>query len=228
MQNLPILYSFVRCPYAMRARFALVYSNIKCALIEVDLKNKPEELLKTSPKGTVPVLYLPSGQVIDQSIDIINYALSQNDPDAICNVEPDDQKIIDRLTNKNDTIFAPLLNKYKYFNRHPEESQSSYREQIEIHFLQQMNTQLELFPYLIGQKLSVADIAIFPFIRQFTHVDPSWPLDMHYKSLATWLERFTKAPSFEIIMQKNTPWVPGDPEVIFHDNPFEIKSSEIN
>ncbi len=215
MQNLPILYSFSRCPYAIRARFALLYSDIKCTLREVDLKNKPEELLKTSPKGTVPVLHLPDGRVIDQSLDIIDYALRQNDPDAIRDVEPNDQKIVDRLVTKNDTVFAPLLNKYKYFDRHPEESQNSYREQIEIHFLQQMNTQLELFPYLTGKKLSVADIAIFPFIRQFTHVDPSWPLEKHYKFLAEWLERFTKAPSFEIIMQKNNPWSLGDPDIIF-------------
>ena len=78
-----------------------------------------------------------------------------------------------------------------------------------------MNTQLELFPYLIGQKLSVADIAIFPFIRQFTLVDPNWSLSLHYKSLATWLEKFTKDPSFEIIMQKNLPWFLGDPEIIY-------------
>jgi len=215
MQNIPILYSFIRCPYAMRARYTLVYSNIKCILREVDLKNKPDALLKASPKGTVPVLHLPDGQIIDQSLDIIYYALKQNDPQGIGNIDPEDQSVIDRLIDKNDKVFAPLLNKYKYFTRHPEETQSSYREQIELHFLQQMNTQLELFPYLIGQKLSVADIAIFPFIRQFTLVDPDWSLSLHYKSLAAWLEKFTKDPSFEIIMQKNLPWVPGDPEIIF-------------
>lgn len=215
MQDLPILYSFIRCPYAMRARYALVYSNIKCILREVDLKNKPIELLKVSPKGTVPVLHLPNGKVIDQSLDIIHHALQQNDPQGISIIDAEDQSVIDRLIDKNDKVFAPLLNKYKYFTRHPEETQSSYREQIELHFLQQMNTQLELFPYLIGQKPSVADIAIFPFIRQFTLVDPDWSLSLHYKSLANWLEKFTKDPSFEIIMQKNLPWFLGDPEIIY-------------
>lgn len=220
MQNLPILYSFIRCPYAMRARYALAYSNIKCTLREVDLKNKPAQLLKVSPKGTVPVLLLQDDAVIDQSLDIIYYALNQNDPQNISNIDAEDQSVIDQLIDKNDKVFAPLLTKYKYFNRHPEETQSSYREQIELHFLQQMNTQLELFPYLIGQKLSAADIAIFPFIRQFTLVDPNWSLSSHYKFLNLWLEKFTNDPIFEIVMQKNLPWVQGDPEIIY---PSDLK-----
>lgn len=215
MQNLPILYSFVRCPYAIRARFALAYSNIKCILREVDLKNKPMELLEASPKGTVPVLHLSNGHVIDQSLTIIEYALKQNDPGGVNNVDVEDQKIVNRLIDKNDKVFAPLLNKYKYFNRYPEELQSSYKKQIETQFLQQMNSQLELFPYLIGQKLSVADIAIFPFIRQFTLVDSNWPFKLHYSFIAAWLEKFTEDPLFETIMQKNLHWSPGDSEIIF-------------
>ena len=215
MQNLPILYSFVRCPYAIRARFALAYSNIKYILREVDLKNKPLELLKASPKGTVPVLHLSNGHVIDQSLDIIEYALKQNDPGGINNVDVEDQKIVNRLIERNDKIFVPILNKYKYFTRYPQETQSSYREQIELHFLQPMSTQLKLFPYLIGQKLSVADIAIFPFIRQFTLVDPNWSLELYYSSLATWLKKFIEDPYFKIIMQKSPPWSVSDAEIIF-------------
>jgi len=137
MQQLPILYSFVRCPYALRARVALAYSNIKCILREVDLKNKPLELLKVSPKGTVPVLQLPTGQIIEQSLEIIYYSLAQNDPLGISNISANDQTLADELIEKNDKIFVPLLNKYKYFDRYPEETQATYRKQIELQFLGQ-------------------------------------------------------------------------------------------
>jgi glutathione S-transferase len=215
MQQLPILYSFVRCPYALRARISLAYSNIKCILREVDLRNKPPELLKISPKGTVPVLQLPTGQIIEQSLEIIYYSLMQNDPLGINNLNAKDRKTVDELIEKNDTTFVPLLNKYKYFDRYPEDTQASYREQIECHFLRQMDTQLELSPYLLGQKVSAADIAVFPFIRQFALVDPDWFFASNYRFLIIWLERFIKNPSFEMIMQKNLPWAPNSPEVIF-------------
>jgi glutathione S-transferase len=216
MENLPILYSFVRCPYAMRARIALTYSDIKCYLREVDLKNKPQELLTASAKGTVPVLQLTSGEVIDQSLDIIRYAVKQNDPLEIQNIEGSTAySNIDDLISKNDKIFIPLLSKYKYFGRYPGHSQLDYRNQACDLFLNELDNILSQNTYLMGNKLSVANIAIIPFIRQFALVDEDWFYGSNYKYLINWLVEFTNSPLFNKIMQKNSPWIAGDAEIIF-------------
>lgn len=215
VQDLPILYSFVRCPYAMRARFALAYSNIQCILREVDLKNKPSELLKISAKGTVPVLHLPTGKIIDQSLDIIYHSININDPEGINAANKEEQDIIDQLIAKNDKEFIPLLNKYKYFPRFPEHSQLFYRQQIEEVFLLNINKILENSPYLSNNKMSIADIAIFPFIRQFANVDPEWFLTSNFKSLLKWLDSLTTHPIFKQIMIKYTPWKKEEEPVFF-------------
>ena len=211
-KSLPILYSFRRCPYAMRARMALHYASIKCMLREVSLKNKPQSMLDISPKGTVPVLLLQDGVVIDESLDIIHYALAQNDPEGI-NQTNNEQ--VNQLIARNDTEFAKLLRMYKYFDRHPENTQKEYRQQIELEFLENYEQMLGEKQFLLSTK-SIADIAILPFIRQFAYVDEDWFFTSKYKNLINWLNMFTMSESFEhIIMAKHTPWQRNDEDVIF-------------
>lgn len=214
-QELPILYSFRRCPYAMRARMALHYSEINCELREVSLKNKPDALINISPKATVPVMHLPDGTIIDESLDIIHYAISQNDPEGISNVSKNLQEQIDELIAINDSEFASLLRKYKYFEKHPEESQESYRKKIEANFLTKYEMMLDSNKFLFGKK-SIADIAILPFIRQFAFVDEEWFFNSPYKNLINWLNMALESDVFEnIILAKHNPWKEGDEPVYF-------------
>lgn len=214
-QELPILYSFRRCPYAMRARMALHYSEINCELREVSLKNKPDALISISPKATVPVMQFADGTIIDESLDIIHYAIGQNDPEGIADVSDDLQAQIDELIASNDSEFAPLLRKYKYFEKHPEESQESYRKQIEADFLTKYEQMLEGNKFLFGKK-SIADIAILPFIRQFAFVDEEWFFSSPYKNLINWLNMALESDAFEnIILAKHNPWKEGDDPVYF-------------
>ncbi|NRB11082.1 MAG: glutathione S-transferase N-terminal domain-containing protein [Rickettsiaceae bacterium] len=221
MSKLPILYSFRRCPYAMRARIALAYNNVQCILREVDLKNKPEAMLEISPKGTVPVLLLNNGKVIEESLDIIYYALEQeitkgSRADILTNVTKEEQQKIEQLITNNDTEFAKLGRKYKYFEKYPEESQKNYRTQIEKQFLQNMEQSLSKHKYLISDKLSIADIALMPFIRQFAYVDEEWFFNSSYNRLINWLNNFTNDDLFEdIVMQKHKPWKFGDKDIMF-------------
>ena len=213
--NAPILYSFRRCPYAMRARFALAYSGIICYLREVDLKHKPQAMLDISPKGTVPVLQLPDGSIIDESLEIIHYALSQNDPNGWSDVSADKQAEIDRLIKKNDTEFTPLLRKYKYFERYPESLQQDYRQEIEALFLRDLEKRLGQHAYIAGEHISTADIAIFPYIRQFAYADEEWFFTSGYTYIIKWLQGFLDDPLFDIVMRKYMPWKEGDVTVVF-------------
>lgn len=201
MTDLPILYSFRRCPYAIRARYALSYKEIKYYLREVDLKQKPQSMLDISPKGTVPVLQLADGSVIDESLDIISYAWEGN--------------VRSSLIERNDNEFAPLLRKYKYHERYPEKSQHHYRSKIEADFLKDMNILLASQSYINGEKLYPDDIAIFPFIRQFALVDKLWFDNSEYNNIRKWLYGFLENTIFDFIMQKHSCWQEGDNELLF-------------
>ena len=166
LDNLPILYSFRRCPYAMRARMALIYSGIECILREVDLKAKPEHMLKASPKGTVPVLILANGDIIDESMDIINFALNKHDPIGVLEQEKNHLHDIEELISNNDESFTPLLRQYKYFEKHPASPKEETLKKIEANFLSHFEDMLSKSRFLINDKISKADIALFPFIRQ--------------------------------------------------------------
>ena len=204
--TIPILYSFVRCPYAMRARMGLLECKINCIVREVDLRNKPSSMLEMSPKGTVPVLVLKTGQVIDQSLDIINYALEQNEQFNIQNYTLAKRKDIQELITNNDIEFTKLLRIYKYPERYPDDSQKLSRRQIETQFLDKYEKMLEGKLYLFGLK-SIADIAILPFIRQFAIVDQDWFYNSNYKNIIGWLKRMTNNDDFQnIIMAKHQPW----------------------
>ncbi len=209
MPELPILYSFRRCPYAIRARLAIKVSNIEVELREVLLADKPKELLACSPKGTVPVLVLPDGTVIDESRDIMLWALTQQDPQNWLSSHFTQQDEINRLIDINDTEFKQHLDHYKYADRFPEQSMESYRQQAES-FLRQLEEKLTKNQYLVANEISLADIAILPFIRQFASVDKAWFYQTEYKNLQVWLDNLLADNLFSEVMKKCSRWQPGD------------------
>lgn len=191
------LYSFRRCPYAMRARMALRYSGVPVEIVEVSLKAKPAQMLAMSPKGTVPVLDA-DGQVIDESLEIMRWALAQNDPDDW--LLSGDSRIAE-LIEANDQVFKVHLNRYKYAERYPEQPMEVYRAEGAL-FLQQLDELLEGRDYLLTEHPSLADIALLPFVRQFAHVDRDWFAQTPYVRLQTWLQRFLESELFTGIMKK--------------------------
>lgn len=193
-----VLYSFRRCPYAMRARMALRYSGVPLTTLEVSLKAKPAEMLAASPKGTVPVLVCADGRVIEQSLDIMRWALARNDPD---NWLQPGNPLIEQLIEQNDSVFKVQLDRYKYAIRYPEYPMEHYRAQGE-QFLLRLDTLLKQSPYLAGDSLSLADVAMAPFVRQFAHVDRDWFEQSPYSHLRIWLERFLTSTLFASVMTK--------------------------
>lgn len=195
------LYSFRRCPYAMRARMALRYSAVAVEIVEVSLKAKPAAMLALSGKGTVPVLSI-DGRVIDESLEIMRWALAQNDPqDWLLNDEPGAQAQTNLLIEENDQIFKVHLNRYKYAERYPEQPMAVYRAEGE-RFLRTLEGLLEGRDYLLAGHPSLADVALMPFIRQFAHVDREWFAQTPYVRLQAWLQRFIASDLFTSIMQK--------------------------
>ena len=190
-----VLYSFRRCPYAMRARMALRYSGVPLSIVEVSLKAKPAQMLAASPKGTVPVLVCADGSVIEQSLDIMHWALARHDPDNWL------QPGCNELIEANDTTFKVLLDRYKYAIRYPEHPMAFYRAQG-AEFLQRLEDVLTRSPYLAGPALSLTDVALAPFVRQFAHVDRDWFAQAPYPHLNAWLERFLASELFSSIMRK--------------------------
>lgn len=214
---LPVLYSFRRCPYAMRARLALYASGVTVELREVSLRDKPASMLAASPKGSVPVLVLPDGRVIDESWDIMQWALRQRDPDCWLGENDSHLDAAIRLISENDTTFKYQLDRYKYPDRYPEYPQSHYRSEAEV-FLLKLENRLDASRFLLGDALSVADVAIFPFIRQFAGVDKDWFAQSHYPAMQRWLKEFLDSAAFMAIMEKHSIWHPGDPPVIMSDS----------
>jgi glutathione S-transferase len=191
------LYSFRRCPYAMRARMALRYSGVPAEIVEVSLKAKPAEMLAISPKGTVPVLDA-GGQVIDESLEIMRWALAQHDPQGWL---LDGDSRIAELIEANDHGFKVQLNRYKYAERYPEQPMEVYRTEGAL-FLQRLDELLIDRDYLLADHPSLADIALLPFVRQFAHVDREWFAQTPYVRLQAWLQRFLESELFTSIMKK--------------------------
>ncbi len=199
----PLLYTFRRCPYAMRARLALVYADIGVEYREIELRNKPQAMLAVSPKATVPVLQLESGQIIDESLDIMLWALKQHDPNGWLTHQTQALALID----ENDTTFKGWLDKYKYADRFPEYSQTYYREQAE-RFLQKLETHLEEHTFLLDNHPTLVDFALFPFVRQFAFVDKAWFDQAPCPKLQAWLNFHLESKLFEEIMVKRPIWMP--------------------
>lgn len=198
----PILYTFRRCPYAMRARLALTYAGMQLEYREIMLKNKPQAMLDISPKGTVPVLALANGEIIDESLDIMLWALQQSDPKNW--LQHKEEAFI--LIEENDNTFKPWLDKYKYADRFPEQTQTFYRTQGEL-FLHKLENKLSQFTFLFDNQPTLADFTIFPFVRQFAFVDKAWFNQSTYPKLQKWLNTHLENPLFEKIMVKHPVWV---------------------
>lgn len=195
------LYSFRRCPYAMRARMALRYSAVPVEIVEVSLKAKPAPMLALSSKGTVPVLSV-EGRVIDESLDIMRWALAQHDPqDWLLTHDPAGQTQIAALIEENDQVFKVHLNRYKYAERHPEQPMAFYRSEGET-FLRRLEALLEGRDYLLTSHPCLADVALMPFVRQFAHVDREWFGQTPYVRLQAWLEGFLASDLFTSVMKK--------------------------
>ena len=201
----PVLYSFRRCPYAMRARLALAYANIAYEHREIMLKDRPQELYDLSPKGTVPVLQLRDETVIDESIDIMKWALVQHDPEKWYTNQIDQQ---DSLIERNDGEFKKRLDKYKYHVRFPAGTFESHREEVGK-MLVEYDTVLASQKYLLGAKVTLADMALFPFVRQCAHVDLSWFNDQ-FIHVSNWLHKFKASDLFLSIMKKHNLWKVGN------------------
>ena len=214
MPQLPILYSFRRCPYAIRARLAIKMSGKQLELREVALANKPLALLTCSAKATVPVLVLPDDEVIDESREIMVWALSQHDPESWLPQNQMQLMKINDLIDGNDNGFKQHLDHYKYADRHPEQPMTFYRQQAEG-FISELETKLTTSRFLCGDTCSMADMAIFPFIRQFAHVDKTWFYQTEFSHLQVWLDSLINSPLFISVMVKYQPWQPGDDSIFF-------------
>ncbi|MGX5172480.1 glutathione S-transferase [Aliikangiella sp. IMCC44653] len=205
-----ILYSFRRCPYAIRTRMTLAYAQANIELREILLKNKPEEMLLASPKGTVPVLIAPDGKVLEESLEIIYWALQQSDPEHWYHgTENKFKEFTNTLIHENDNVFKKHLDRYKYASRYPERSEADYRADGEV-FLSKLNHLLQQQAFLLGDRFSLADIAIFPFIRQFAFVNIKWFKQSPYSHLRNWLDYFLTHPLFNLVMHKYPQWQAND------------------
>jgi len=199
----------------MRARMALYYSGVQVELREVDLKAVPHSLRALVPDNpTVPVLQLPNGVVIDESWDIVLWAVRQHDPDGWSGDTDASLVAAEQWIEMNDYSFKTDLDHYKYADRYPEHPVESYRSEGEV-FLQDIEAQLNASRFLLGERLSIADIGVFPFIRQFAFVDKAWFDQAPYPQLQRWLAVLLDSNLFAGVMKKYPAWRPGQETVIF-------------
>lgn len=223
----PVLYSFRRCPYAMRARLGLAASGQTCELREVVLANKPAELFSASPKGTVPVLVLHSAKVIDQSLDIMLWALQRRDPHQWLPQGNAAMQSALHLIAQCDGEFKFHLDRYKYPTRYGFAHGQEHRK-AGAEFLEQLNTRLTLgehtlpniiqpqaVRHLCSTHFGLADAAIAPFVRQFAHTDPTWFAEQAWPALQQWLSAFEASAQFQQVMHKYAPWAVGQSTVLF-------------
>ena len=210
--NLPILYSFRRCPYAMRARMAIHISDQRCELREVLLRDKPPSMLQYSAKGTVPVLILQDGKVIDESLDVIDWALNLNDPDDWQRSK--DKEKTKELIKINDGEFKYHLDRYKYSKRYDNEDPELHRKKC-LKFIESINNELNNSKYIFDDNISYADIVLLPFIRQFRIADIEWFDSLPYDNLKKWLSSFLNSSLLNSIMKKYDLWKEGDKSIVF-------------
>jgi glutathione S-transferase len=216
---LPVLYSLRNCPYAMRARVAIYYAKQKVALRDLLLSNKPDEMLEVSPKGTVPVLVteLETGQtvVIDESLDVMLWALNETDPDNLLHSEtPHLLSEMLSLISQFDNEFKTCFDKYQCAKRYHEDSLVSDREACEK-YIADLEQRLQLNDFLMSNKASLADIALLPFIRKFSKVERQWYLQSPYPKLRAWLNRYLQSRMFSKVMTQYPLWLESREVTVF-------------
>lgn len=210
MTALPILYSFRRCPYAMRARMALFVSGQAVRLREVVLRDKPPEMVAISPKATVPVLQLDDGRVLEESLDIMLWALAQNDPDGW--LEKRDAAVV--LAEQTETEFKHHLDRYKYPTRYENTDPLEHRARG-LEFLEQLDARIAANGQILGKNPGFADFSVFPFVRQFANTDRNWFDGQKLPALLPWLQGHLASDIFATIMVKYPQWKAGDEEPRF-------------
>jgi glutathione S-transferase len=211
--DLPLLYSFRRCPYAMRARLSLAVSARACALREVVLRDKPAEMIAASSKATVPVLVLPDGTVLEESLSIMAWALTQHDPDNWLKPGTGTLADMQALITECDGPFKENLDRYKYAIRY-EGADPHYHRDEGLKFLCMLADRLANQSYLFGQRPCLADFAIFPFVRQFANTDRTWFETQAPAPVRTWLDGHLQSDLFTGIMKKWPQWVAGMEEPV--------------
>ena len=214
--TLPVLYSFRRCPYAMRARLALAASGQPCELREVVLRDKPADMLAASPKGTVPVLVTADGEVLEQSLDIMLWALRRNDPRRWLQPSAGTLDDLLALVALCDDGFKPLLDRYKYPGRFTDaaDAADAARERG-AQFLRELEARLSVSAHLTGAHATLADAALVPFVRQFAMVEPAWFGAQPWPQLHAWLAGWTASDLFARAMHRYAPWKTGQAGVDF-------------
>lgn len=205
----PILYTFRRCPYAMRARLAIASAGLTVELREITLRNKPAQMLEASPKGTVPVLITGDG-VIEESLDIMTWALAQNDPAGWLEMPDAGHGWIAKV----DGPFKSSLDRYKYASRFEDIDAPDERDKA-AEILRGIEPALARNPYLFGDTPRLADMATVTFVRQYAHVDLDWFNSQPWVGVRRWLDSFKASDVFSGIMTKYTPWQPDDAPVHF-------------
>ena len=211
--NYPILYSFIRCPYAMRARMILKLADIKCELREVRLNNKPKHMLEASPKGTVPVLILED-KIIDESIDIVNWALNITNVFE-GNIKQDQINLTEELIDLFDDKFKYHLDRYKYSNRYEDVDVEHHQNEC-LNILKKLETIIVGTNWIFGDSISKLDILILPFIRQFRIADQEWfDSQQNIPGIQRVLMNFLDSNIFKSVMNKYEEWCEGSDKIYF-------------
>ena len=198
----------------MRARLAIAASGLEIELREVVLRDKPSEMLKASPKGTVPVLVLSDSKVLEESLDVMDWALGRQDPQGWLDYPSEEIHAMRALISLFDGPFKSALDRYKYETRFDEVVAQDQRD-LAVPFLTDLDERLAEQPFLFGQRFSLADAAILPFVRQYAHVDKAWFWAQEWANLIDWLDRFLLSERFEAIMEKYPKWESGDKGIGF-------------
>ena len=213
----PVLYSFRRCPYAMRARLAIQVSGFRCELREIVLRDKAPELLEASPKGTVPVLVLTDCVVLEESLDIMEYVLGKSDPRNWLPIEENRTRVME-LIAQNDGPFKAHLDRTKYAGRFiaiGEQVDPSIERAGAMAFIKKLDHILAEQAFLGGQQANLADMAILPFVRQFAHIDIDWFRAQSNPHVIRWLDAFLAGAQFKSIMSKYEKWEDGQSPIMF-------------
>jgi len=214
IETLPILYSLRNCPYAMRARIAIFKAKQTVYLRDLVLSNKPSEMMKASPKGTVPVLVLANGTVIEESLEVMLWAFQQADPDNLMHNHINNaQSDMLMLINEFDTDFKTALEQYKCAKRYQEKNIIQQRELCQ-QYLERLEQRLTKHLFLMSDKESLADIALLPFIRQFAKVERQWYLQSPYPNVRQWLNNYLQSPMFTKVMATHPLWADNHEDIL--------------
>ena len=216
--TLPILYSLRNCPYAMRARLAIFKAQQTVLLRDLVLSNKPREMIAASPKATVPVVVLANGRVIEESLDVMLWALQETDPADLLHCQ-NKRALAEMLLliNEFDTGFKTCLEAYKCAKRYQEDNIVQCREACQL-YIQQLEQRLSEYTHLMSDKESLADIALIPFIRQFARIERQWYLQSPYPMVRQWLNSYLQSAVFTKVMAKHPLWVDNQQDILFGGN----------